>query len=57
MKCTDQYYPEPTVFRSENAIVRVWRPILTDEESARRMKAIEKSAIALLKDVKKHENH
>lgn len=56
-KCKDQYYPEPTVFRFDNAIIRVHRPILTDEERAKRMKAIEKSAIALLKDVMKHENH
>ena len=55
MKCKDQY-EEPVVFQFDNAIVRVYRPILTDEERARRMKAIEKSAIALLKDVKKHEN-
>jgi len=47
----DQYYPEPTVFRFDNAIIRVWRPILTDEERDRRMKALEKSAARLLKDV------
>lgn len=55
MKCKDQY-EEPIVFHFDNAIVRVHRPILTEDERARRMKAIEKSAIALLKDVMKHEN-
>ena len=49
-KCTDIYEAEPMVFTSPGFIVRVWRPILTDEERARRMKRIEHAAIALLKD-------
>ena len=43
-KCTDIYEAEPMVFTSPGFIVRVWRPILTDEERARRMKRIEHSA-------------
>jgi len=44
-------YGEPTVFEYPNAIVRVYRPILSDEEQARRMKQIHKAAEELLKDV------
>lgn len=45
----DQYYPEPMVFHFDNGTARVYRPILTDEERARRMKEIEKAVIALMK--------
>lgn len=48
-KCTDIYEAEPMVFTSPGFIVRVWRPILTDEERARRMKRIEHSAAELIK--------
>lgn len=37
-----------TEFRTKNAIVRMYRPILTEEERAKRMKAIEKAAINLV---------
>ena len=37
------------VLTYENAIVRVYQPILSEEERARRMKLIEKAAIDLLK--------
>ena len=37
-----------TEFRTKNAIVRMYRPILTEEERARRMKAIEKAAVNLV---------
>ena len=46
-------YGEPTVFEYPNAIVRVCRPILSDEEQARRMKHVYKAAEELLKDVQK----
>lgn len=46
-------YGEPTVFEYPNAIVRVYRPILSDEEQARRMKQIHKAAEELLKDVER----
>lgn len=48
-KCTDIYEAEPMVFTSPGFIVRVWRPILTDEERARRMKQIHDAASRLLK--------
>lgn len=35
--------------KSERAIVRVYSPVLTDEERARRYEQIKKAAIALLK--------
>lgn len=46
-------YGEPTVFEYPNAIVRVYRPILSDEEQARRMRQVYKAAEELLKDVQK----
>lgn len=49
MKRADQY-EEPMVMELENAIVRVYRPILTDDEQARRMKRIEQAAMALLRE-------
>ena len=36
-------------FKSEKAIVRVYSPILTDEERARRYEQIKKAAIAILR--------
>jgi len=48
VKCQDVYYDKPTVFEFPNATVRVFRPILTDEERARRMKEIEKAAVELV---------
>lgn len=35
------------VLRTKNAIIRIHRPVLTEEERAKRMKAIEKAAINL----------
>lgn len=44
-------YGEPTVFEYPNAIVRVYRPILSEDEQARRMRQIQKAAEELLKDM------
>lgn len=38
---------EPQVIITKNAIIRIHRPELTEEERAERMKAIEKAAINL----------
>jgi hypothetical protein len=46
-RCKD-VYGEPIIIDYPNSIIRVYRPILTDEEHARRMKTIEKATIALL---------
>lgn len=46
-RCKD-VYSEPIYIDYPNSIIRVYRPILTDEERARRMKAIEKAMIDLL---------
>lgn len=39
---------EPEVIVTKNAIIRIHHPVLTEEERARRMKAIEKAAINLV---------
>ena len=49
-------YKEIRTFRYENAIVRVHIPDLTEEEAARRMKAIQKAAAELLTAPKKTDN-
>lgn len=41
-------YSEPKIFKFPGWTIRVYRPILTDEERARRMKVIEEAAAALL---------
>ena len=46
-KCQDVYM-EPELYHHNNCIVGVYRPILTEEERARRMEEIKKAAIALL---------
>ena len=46
---TPDTYKEPVVYHYPNAIVRVYRPELTPEERARRMKAIAFHAESLLK--------
>ena len=46
-KCQDVYM-EPELYHHNNCIVRVYRPIPTEEERARRMEEIKKAAIALL---------
>lgn len=48
MKGQQDVYGEPQIFKFPGMTVRVYRPILTDEERARRMKEIEKAAAALL---------
>ena len=46
-RCKD-VYGEPIMVDYPNSIIRVYKPILTDEERTRRMKAIEKAMIDLL---------
>lgn len=41
-------YGEPKIFKFPGMTVRVYQPILTDEERARRMKRIEQAAADLL---------
>ena len=41
-------YSEPKTFYYPNAVVKVYSPILTEEERKRRMEIIAKSAAALL---------
>lgn len=42
-------YKEPIIIETENARIRVFIPILTDEERKRRREAIAKAAAELLK--------
>jgi hypothetical protein len=46
-------YHDPIIITFPNMVARVYRPILTDEERTRRMKAIHNQAANLLKK----ENH
>lgn len=46
-KCED-VYGEPQIFKFPGMTAKVYHPILTDEERARRMKLIEEAAAALL---------
>ena len=48
MKGKDKY-SEPKTFNYPNAVIKVYSPILTEEERKRRMERIAKSAERLLK--------
>lgn len=48
MKTCHDVYMEPEVYRHNNCIVRVYRPILTEEERARRMEEIKKATVDLI---------
>ena len=47
MKEKDKYY-EPKTYTCPGVVAKVYSPILTEEERARRMERIAKSAIRLL---------
>lgn len=51
MKNGQDVYSEPITLDIPGATVRVYRPVLDEEEYARRMKRIHDSAAELLKDV------
>lgn len=51
-KSKDEYM-EPIVIKDAGATIRVYRPILTEEERARRMKRLHDAAAELLKSCKK----
>lgn len=53
MKKGQDVYQEPQIITFPGMIVRVYRPVLDDEERARRMKQITKAASDLLLDVMK----
>ena len=50
----DQYYPPETMYTS-GAIIRVYRPILTEEERAKRTKAIHDAAANVMREVFENE--
>lgn len=49
MAKTQDTYMEPTVIVKDGWTIRVYRPILTEEERARRMKLLHDAAANLLK--------
>lgn len=49
MKSNDTYM-EPVIIEDKGWTIRVFRPILTDEERNRRMEELKKATIALLRD-------
>ena len=44
-------YQEPIIIKGEGYVAKVYKPILTEEERARRMKKIEQSAARLLASI------
>lgn len=52
-KCQDVYM-EPEILHLDNYTVRVFRPILTDEERERRMEKIKQAAAELLMSVERN---
>lgn len=50
----DKYY-DPIVITFPNMVARVYRPILTEEERTRRLKAIHTQAANLLKEKNRRE--
>ncbi len=53
MKNGQDVYQEPIMLDIPGAIVRVYRPVLDEDERARRMKRIHDAAAVLLQDVRK----
>ena len=45
MKESKDVYMEPIVYHSDKCTVRVYKPILTEEERARRIEAIKKALV------------
>lgn len=48
MKTCHDVYTEPEVYHYNNCTVRIYRPILTEEERARRMEGIKKATVDLI---------
>lgn len=46
-------YMEPVAYECPGMVVRVYRPVLTDDERAKRMKQLHDAAAALLKSGRK----
>ena len=57
-KCQD-VYGEPGIFYYPNAVVKVYHPILTEEEREHRMERIKQAAIRLIRSTEenKRKNH
>ena len=50
-------YGEPEIFQGDNIVARVYSPILTDEERARRMERIKQAAVRLVLSEKKRKDN
>ena len=48
-KCQD-VYEEPIIMKMPGCIARIYRPVLTEDERAKRMKAIHDAAEKVLKE-------
>ena len=53
-QCTDTYQ-EPIIMKMKGCTARIYRPILTNAERAKRMEAIHDAAAKVLKEVMKAE--
>ena len=49
-KCQD-VYQEPIIMNMQGCVARIYRPVLTEAERAKRMKAIHNAAEKVLKEV------
>lgn len=54
MKTCQDVYMEPEIFRYDNCVIRVHRPILSDEERKRRIEQIKRAAISLITEAEKN---
>lgn len=50
---SNDVFNEPVLIEMPNVVIRSYRPILTEEERKKRMKAIHDAAADLLKDVER----
>ena len=53
-KCQD-VYQEPIIMNTLGCVVRIYRPVLTEDERTKRMQAISKAAEKVLKEAMKGE--
>lgn len=49
----DDVYYEPIIMQSGNCIARIFKPILTDEERARRIKIMNDAAVSMLREAER----
>lgn len=57
MKTCQDVYMEPEVFRYNNCVIRVHRPILSDEERKQRVEQIKRATISLIAGSEKNKEN